>query len=68
MTPQTNSTLNGAALRPEPELPKRAVNLARRTLSEMAKGNGRIMIEVIEAPDGSWLVFVDGGKREVLGK
>jgi hypothetical protein len=34
----------------------------------MAKGNGRIMIEVIEAPDGSWLVFVDGGKREVLGK
>ena len=67
MTGQTNSTLQGVTLQPE-SLPKRAVNLGRRALSEMAKGNGRFTIEVIEAHDGSWLVFVNGGKREYLGK
>ena len=68
MTGQTNSTLQGVTLRHETDLPKRAVNLGRRALSEMAKGNGRFTIEVIEAHDGSWLVFVNGGKREFLGK
>ena len=67
MTGQTNSTLQGVTLQPE-SLPKRAVNLGRRALSEMANGNGRFTIEVIEAPDGSWMVFVNNGAREVLGK
>lgn len=68
MPEQTTSTLNGATLRQERGLPERAVKLGRRALSEMAKGNGRFTIDVIEAPDGSWIIFVDNGKREVLGK
>lgn len=62
---QTIATLNGATLHPEP-LPTKAVKLALRVSNELGKGNGRITIDIVEAPDGSWLVFVDGGKREVL--
>lgn len=61
MTP----TIKGALLQAEP-LPSPAHKLGLRVLQELNKGNGKIEILVIESPDGSWLVFVNDGKREVL--
>lgn len=62
---QTTATLNGATLQSEP-LPSQAHKLGLRALQELSKGNGKIEILVIESPDGSWLVFVNDGKREVM--
>lgn len=64
-TGQTIPTLNGATLQSE-SLPSTAVKLGLRVKNELNKGNGKVEILVIEAPDGSWLVFVNNGKREVL--
>lgn len=62
---QTIGTLNGATLQAE-SLPSTAVKLGLRVKNELNKGSGKVEILVVEAPDGSWLVFVNDGKREVL--
>lgn len=67
-TGQTTGTYKNTRLQCEPDIPQRGVNLAKRVIKGLADGNGRITIEVIEAHDGTWLLFVDNGKREVLGK
>lgn len=60
-------TVSGTAVRPEPpDLTEKAIKLARRVQAALPTGNGRITIEIIEAHDGTWLLFVDNGKREVL--
>ena len=64
---KTTPTINGAMLQSEPDIPQRGVNLAKRVIQGLKRSaNGRLQIEIIEAHDGTWLLFVDGGKREVL--
>lgn len=65
MTGQTHSTLKGVIL--APEVDRKSAKLALRIKQVVNKSGGRIVkLEVIDAGNGIYWLYVNGGKREVI--
>ena len=62
----TNATLNGATLQYETE--RKAAKLALRISQVVKRANGRIVkLEIIDAGNGVYWLYVNGGRREEIG-
>lgn len=61
----TTATLNGATL--QPEVDRVAIKLALRIKQLMNQANGRIIsLQIIDPDDGTYWLYVNGGRREVI--